>query len=144
MQESIDSTTLCSPSTRRTVLSRLLCGVAGVFGLGRAVRAADDRRAPPQSRQPPQFAPPPPLVDLTKEQLQSAWDDLADAANAQNIVRVLAAGKQTVALLAEHMKPGSAPPASTRIDQLVEGLQSDRFATRQAASVALEKIGPDA
>jgi hypothetical protein len=112
-------------------------GVSGALGLGSAATAKDPMRS-----RIPQFDAPPPLVDLTKEQLRSAWEDLADPTKVEATVRLLATGKQTVSLLSEHMKPGAAPPEPAQIDRPVEGLQSARFEIRQAAALELERIGP--
>jgi hypothetical protein len=120
-------------------LQRLALGIAGFFGLGATARARPSNR--PQT---PQFEAPPPLVELTKEQMRSAWEDLADPSKAQATVQLLAAGKQTVLLLSEHMKPAAALPGSDRIDRLIKDLQDTRFATRQAATAELEKLGPAA
>lgn len=129
--------------TRRTALERLVLGTGAFFGLGMSAQAGDDSRRPMIQARPrrPRFDPPPALVDLTKEQMQSAWDDLGDPTKAETAIRLLATGKQAVSLLAEYMKPAIAPPSSGRIDQLIEDLQSTRFATRQAAVTELEKIG---
>lgn len=132
----------CNP-TRRTALERLVLAMGGFFGLGATAQASEGSRRPTIQARPrrPRFDPPPPLVDLTKEQLKSAWDDLGDPTKAETAVRLLATGKYAVSLLAEHMKPATAPPGLGRIDQLIEDLQSPQFATRQVAAIELEKIG---
>jgi len=99
---------------------------------------------PARFRPAPQFQPPPVLVDLTSDQMQTAWANLADLSAAPTTIQLLASGKQTVSFLAEHMKPGVAPSDPTKIDRLIEDLQSTRFVTRQAATIELEKAGPAA
>src|SRR5262249_447965 len=70
-----------SAPTRRTALERVALAVAGFFGLGLAAKGQEVRRpALPARKKPVQFPPPPTLVELTAEQLRSAWDDLADPA----------------------------------------------------------------
>lgn len=138
----VSSSTGCQPS-RRSAMQRFVLGVAGTVGLIASGKAKDERGgAQPRLRPPLPLPAPPSFVDLTKEQMQSAWDDLASVGKAPTTVQLLATGNQTVSLLAEHMKPGTAPADPARINQLIEDLQSDRFATRQAAAMELEKLGP--
>jgi hypothetical protein len=127
---------------RRSVLGRLVFGIAGLVGLTGTATAKNPSRPPHRSGI--QFTPPPALVDLTDDQLHGAWNDLADPQKADAAVQLLGASKQTVSLLSEHLKPAAAPADVERVEQLIEELQSNRFATRQAATAELEKFGPAA
>jgi RNA polymerase sigma factor (sigma-70 family) len=72
----------------------------------------------------------------------AAWKDLAsaDAGKAYRAILALAADPGGVAFLRDRVKPVPEIPAS-RIQKLVNDLDSDAFATRVAATAALRKLG---
>jgi RNA polymerase sigma factor (sigma-70 family) len=83
---------------------------------------------PPQKR----------LADLSPGKLKSTWDDLRgpDAANAHRAIGTLSAARQTVAYLAQRLKPiAAANPA--RLEMLTADLDSEQFALRDAATEEL-------
>jgi hypothetical protein len=82
-----------------------------------------------------------PVVKLSEEQMQSAWDSLGDAdpVRIDGAVRSLVdAGDQAVAFL-----KGKTPGKLTkeRVEELLRQLDSDDFATREAASGHLAEAG---
>ncbi|MCI0464761.1 MAG: hypothetical protein L0Z62_48170 [Gemmataceae bacterium] len=84
-----------------------------------------------------------PPADLSAEEREAAWKALGgpNAALAYRTVRrLLAAPGPSVALLRERIRPVS-PPDPGRLEKLITDLDSARFATRDAAARALEKLG---
>jgi RNA polymerase sigma factor (sigma-70 family) len=79
---------------------------------------------------------------LSADEVRSAWDDLAgDAGKAYRAVGLLAAAPdQAVPFLAERVKPAAAPDPK-RVAALLAGLDSERFADREAATRELEELG---
>jgi len=76
--------------------------------------------------------------------LPDLWRELADddAARAHEaIFALIDAGDATAALLAEHLKPVTAP-STAEIGRWVAELNHNRFAVRQRASAALAALGP--
>jgi hypothetical protein len=73
---------------------------------------------------------------------EAAWEDLAsaDAGKAYRAILSLAADPGCVAFLRDRVKPAPEIPAG-RIQKLVKDLDSDAFATREAATAALEELG---
>lgn len=81
--------------------------------------------------------------DLTTEQLDGLWRDLADedAAKAyRSIWQLASAGKQALPFLQARLRPIPAPDAK-RISQLLADLDSDQFNVRTKAHNELEKLG---
>jgi hypothetical protein len=84
--------------------------------------------------------------DLSDRDLEALWADLAgeDAAQAyQTIVRLAGAPGQAVPWLGRHLRPVAAAD-ERRTAELIADLESDRFAVRDAAARALEKLGESA
>jgi hypothetical protein len=73
---------------------------------------------------------------------EDVWADLAsaDAATAYRAMRALAADPKGVAYLRDRVKPQPDVPAA-RLRALVNDLDADRYATREAATSALQKLG---
>jgi hypothetical protein len=71
----------------------------------------------------------------------ATWSNLAssDAAKAYQAILALAADPGGVAFIRDRVKPVSTVPAA-RLRDLVNDLDSDRYATREAASAALKKL----
>jgi RNA polymerase sigma factor (sigma-70 family) len=87
-----------------------------------------------------------PDAALSANQLQTLWRDLgeADARRAYRALwRMALSPKQALPFLAEHLRPIAPLDAAQqkRVDRLVADLDSDRFAVRQEAEAALEKMG---
>jgi WD40 repeat protein len=83
---------------------------------------------------------------LSARRLEELWADLAqDSPVKAQAARwgLIDAGAQVVALLKEHIRPVAAVKAS-ELARLIAELDSDRFATREAASRELMKLGPQA
>jgi WD40 repeat protein len=76
---------------------------------------------------------------------EAAWADLAsaDAAKAYRAIHALAADPGCAGFLRDRVKPAVAIPAA-RLRALVNDLDSDRYATREAATAALQKLGDTA
>ena len=72
----------------------------------------------------------------------AAWKDLAsaDAGKAYRAILALAADPSGVAFLREKVKPAPEIPSS-RIQKLVKDLGDDEYATREAATDTLKKLG---
>jgi HEAT repeat protein len=83
-----------------------------------------------------------PWENLSSRQLEKLWADLSnpDLPRAYRAVWTLAlAGEPAVALLGQHLRP--APRAAPeQVARLIDELGSQRFSTRQKATVALERI----
>jgi len=81
-------------------------------------------------------------VSLTGAQLDAMWSDLAaDAQKADKAIWMLArAPKQSVLLLAEHLRPGATVTAD-KVAKLVADLDDNSFAVRQKAAKALDDMG---
>jgi WD40 repeat protein len=79
---------------------------------------------------------------LTQAARQAAWEDLAgaEAERAYRAVWALAADPLTAAALRQRLRP-VAPADMAQIDRLVADLSSGRFAERERARAALEKLG---
>jgi WD40 repeat protein len=85
---------------------------------------------------------PRPAVQLTADQLEQHWKDLADddGTKAYRALNTLvAAGAQSVLLLKERVAPVTVTPE--KIKQLIADLDSDQFAARRKASEELEHLG---
>jgi WD40 repeat protein len=83
--------------------------------------------------------------DLTQEQLETAWCDLAgpDAVRAYKAIgKLIAYPHQAVALFRNRLGPIDAGPQ--RVDRLIADLDSDKFPVRHEATKALEEIGEPA
>jgi WD40 repeat protein len=90
----------------------------------------------------------PPKLKAAKDVTAKELDDLSallagnDAAAAyQAGWKLAAAGQKAVDLLKQRLKPAPIPPGEARIRQLIEELDSDKFAVREAASQELRKLG---
>jgi RNA polymerase sigma factor (sigma-70 family) len=80
---------------------------------------------------------------LALAELESSWADLArdEAPPAHQATwALIGAGQQAVPFLAARLKP-AAPADAEQIRQWIADLESDKFAVRQAATKALEKVG---
>jgi RNA polymerase sigma factor (sigma-70 family) len=79
---------------------------------------------------------------LSAEEVKALWDDLAsgEAAVAYRAVLALAAAPESVSLLREQLRPVATHRRGEVAGWLVD-LGSDRFAVREKATEALEKIG---
>jgi hypothetical protein len=80
---------------------------------------------------------------LSPAKLDACWADLRsdDAAQAYRAIRCLtAAPAQAVSLFNKRLQPAAAPDQK-RQTSLIAGLASDSFATRQAATAELAKLG---
>jgi hypothetical protein len=86
----------------------------------------------------------PQSISLSAKEVEVLWSDLAsDAARAQEAIWALAsAPRQSMTLLKERMLVTPAP--ADKVTKLVADLDSDRFAVRQEAGQALEKMGESA
>ncbi|MGH7224821.1 MAG: hypothetical protein ACRELF_16480, partial [Gemmataceae bacterium] len=85
----------------------------------------------------------PHAAPLAKREWQALWDDLAkdDAVRAYAaMVRMAADGSMTIAALKERLRPVR-PVDPKRLAHLLQELDSDAFAVREAASRELEKLG---
>jgi hypothetical protein len=73
---------------------------------------------------------------------EAAWIDLAsaDAGRAHRAILALAADPGGAAFLRDRVRPATAVPAA-RLRKLVEDLDSDRYATREAATATLKGLG---
>jgi dipeptidyl aminopeptidase/acylaminoacyl peptidase len=92
---------------------------------------------PPKEARPPQ-------QELSVKDLEAAWADLeaADPAKAYPAIwQLVAGGARSVAFLREHLKPAAGGVDHQRIERLIADLDSDKYPTRELASVELEKIG---
>jgi WD40 repeat protein len=86
---------------------------------------------------------PPPAAQLSRRELQALWADLAgaDAAKAYRAIRALiAAPKQSVPFLQQHVQPIPAPDPK-HLARLIADLDEDRAALREKATRELEKLG---
>jgi hypothetical protein len=84
----------------------------------------------------------PPAREATAKELQALWSDLAseDAVRAYRAIHALrSAGSPATRLLADHLQPPKARQED--IAHFVTDLDSDVFATREAATRQLEKLG---
>jgi hypothetical protein len=83
-----------------------------------------------------------PPVGLSAEDRDRLWGALAGDAKAANkaIYALAAAEPDAVADLGRRLQP--VPVAATPIDKLLADLDSDRFAVREEATKALERLGP--
>ena len=88
------------------------------------------------------FLPPKP-VELNDKELLGLWDTLAgnDFAKASEAIGTLAASKQSVGFLGERLKKARAEDDEKTIAKLITELDDDQFATREKATVMLEKLG---
>jgi RNA polymerase sigma factor (sigma-70 family) len=85
----------------------------------------------------------PGVAKLAPKALDTLWTDLAsrDAIRAFEAFRKLSTSPdQTVALLAERLRPAS-PPDPRRLAQLLADLQSEHFELRRQAETKLEELG---
>ncbi|HKB37606.1 MAG TPA: hypothetical protein VKD72_14250, partial [Gemmataceae bacterium] len=81
-------------------------------------------------------------AELTPEDLEDLWDDLAAASAAtsyQALKRLAAAGAQAVAFANRHLRPVPAPDRQ-RIARWIADLDSERFAAREEATAALAEL----
>jgi WD40 repeat protein len=84
----------------------------------------------------------PTTVNLSAESIKRLWDDLRsdDARIAyQARTRLANSPDQAVVFLEEHLRPAE-PPDPKRIEKLLADLDSDRFATREAANKELQSL----
>jgi RNA polymerase sigma factor (sigma-70 family) len=82
-------------------------------------------------------------VELPTKQLQALWDQLGsdDAATAHQAMCLLARSQeQAVAWVREHLPP-SQKADMEQVARLLQDLDSDRFAVREAAAAALRRLG---
>ncbi len=85
----------------------------------------------------------PPPKELQPKQLEELWSDLSrdNAIKAYRAIHILSAvPEQAVPWIRERLKPAAGPDCS-QISQLIADLDDDKFATREAASKALERLG---
>jgi WD40 repeat protein len=82
-------------------------------------------------------------IDLTAQQLEQLWADLArdDSRGSQAVWNLVAGGKHAVPFLQDRLNPVQGPVAPDRMTQLLKELDSDEFAVRENASQELEKLG---
>jgi len=85
--------------------------------------------------------PRPQPADLKPEQMQTAWNDLADPGKAHLGVQQLISAKQAVPFLKDKLEPAQEPKLD-EVAQWVADLDHEQFAARQKATRALEKMGP--
>jgi RNA polymerase sigma factor (sigma-70 family) len=87
-------------------------------------------------------APKPEAVELTRDESETLWSDLAgaDAGKVDQAVGSLVRSQQSVALLADKIKPAT-PADPKTLEKLLADLQSEKLTTRQQAVAALEKLG---
>ena len=88
-----------------------------------------------------------PGVKRTEREMAELWDELdGDARKAhQAMVRLTAAGAQSVAMLRQRVHPAPGQSLNAKeIDQLLSDLDSDAFEVREKASRALETAGKSA
>jgi WD40 repeat protein len=86
-----------------------------------------------------------PARPATTEELESLWSTLAseNARSAYRAIRALhAAGSPAVRFLADRLRPPEPPKEYKDIARFLADLDSDDFATREAATRQLEKLGP--
>jgi hypothetical protein len=83
-----------------------------------------------------------PAVKAAATDRDAAWTDLrsADAAKAYRAMLALAADPAGVKFLRDRVKPAPEVPAA-RLQKLVADLDGDKYATREAATAALKKLG---
>jgi len=84
----------------------------------------------------------PPAKELTAQELDALWADLAgdDAKKGWVAINVLARNpRQSIPLFKERLKPMK-PADGERIEKLIKDLDSNQFAERQKAEVELEKM----
>src|SRR5438094_8559697 len=75
--------------------------------------------------------------------LESLWKDLADADAARAYAAIWAfvrMPEKSIAFFETHLKPAAAPDRKG-VDRLIDELSHERFAVRNEANVALEKLG---
>jgi dipeptidyl aminopeptidase/acylaminoacyl peptidase len=85
----------------------------------------------------------PPKLTIEPRLMEELWSDLAgdDASRSWRAAcTLIAAPKQTLSWMTEHLKPISNTDAE-RIAQLITDLEAEEFADRQRAVRALEKLG---
>jgi WD40 repeat protein len=84
-----------------------------------------------------------PAIDLTPEQAESLWTDMAgeDAAKAYRAIWTLVAARQTLLLLQERLRPVDSITDDKQISQWVADLDSDEFTVREKAEEELRKAG---
>ncbi len=130
--------TLLAVSIGKRGLPMNLWDVSAITG-----RKPPDRppAAPVRARPAPADQGQAPAGNLTAEELQKLWSDLAsaDAARAYKAIWALVgAPKQAVPFVGTHLKP--VPPIDPKqIERLLADLESDQFAVRQQAGLELEK-----
>src|SRR5262249_11882802 len=83
-----------------------------------------------------------PTIKPAVAEREAAWADLssADATKAYRAILALAADPGCMTFLRDRVKPATAIPAA-RLRALVNDLDSDRYAKREAATAALQKLG---
>jgi hypothetical protein len=84
---------------------------------------------------------------LAEQDLPALWADLGsdEGGKAYAAARLLRADPaRSVPFLQDRLKPKGEGPDEKKVKQLIAGLDDDEFATREAASRDLEKIGPPA
>src|SRR5262249_10842274 len=87
-----------------------------------------------------------PALQLTDAEIEDLWTDLAgaDALKARQSARKLvAAQKQTVPFLNQHLKPAARVDAK-KLDGWIADLESEKFAVRREATANLLKTGEQA
>ncbi|MBY0527825.1 MAG: hypothetical protein K2R98_30795 [Gemmataceae bacterium] len=87
-------------------------------------------------------SPPEPTVDLTRAQLDEAWNNLisTDGDIAAQAFQLLCVGKQSGDYLKERIKAMMVVADAARIDRLIADLDSNHFNVRQRATEELEKL----
>jgi WD40 repeat protein len=84
----------------------------------------------------------PDVKPATGGELEKLWDDLKseDAPRACTAMQRLAITPEAIAFVASHLKPG-ADSSEDRVAKLIEELNGQRFARREAASRELKQLG---
>ncbi|MGH7224725.1 MAG: WD40 repeat domain-containing protein, partial [Gemmataceae bacterium] len=84
-------------------------------------------------------------IDVSQQRLEHLWADLGgnDGARAHRAIWELAAARQTMPWLREHLKP-VLPADARRMARLIADLDSDDFTVRERATRDLEALGQPA
>jgi len=120
-------------------VNSLAYGGDGRVACGRHDGIVEVREAPPAGERKP-------VKELSPDLLDGHWSTLAsvDASSAyQSMQALTAAPGQSLPYIAKRVQPVPAVDPN-RLTQLVEDLDSNRFAVRQKASVELERLGETA
>lgn len=84
-----------------------------------------------------------PVRELPKEEIDAAWKDLAEGDSFPALRKLVAAPRQSLPVLRQHLKP-VVPLGKDEIARLIKDLDSDTFDVRKKGFEELDRIGSQA